>query len=172
LAVFFTADTHFGEHKTFELSRRPFPSLSTMDSFLITNWNNIITNKDTVYHLGDFGDPRILKLLNGQEIVLIPGNHDTKDIINRLQRDPRFRIGKTDEFYKPDHLFKMVHKPGRAKSLKRFYLYGHIHGVQKIKRNGLNVGIDCHNFMPIDFDTVMWWRNITMGESDGLSEVS
>ena len=28
-----------------------------------------------------------------------------------------------------------------------------------IKRFGLNVGIDCHNFKPIDLDTVLFYDN-------------
>ena len=28
-----------------------------------------------------------------------------------------------------------------------------------VKKNGLNVGVDCHNFRPINTDTVMFYRN-------------
>ena len=41
----------------------------------------------------------------------------------------------------------------------RFHLFGHIHERQMIKRFGLNVGIDCHNFKPIDLDTVLFYDN-------------
>lgn len=160
--IYFTSDTHFNRNRPFKLSKRPFPALSIFDTYLITNWNNTITNLDTVYHLGDFGDPRVLKLLNGKEIVLIRGNHDTFDVIKFLEKDSRFRMGKCGEFFKPEKLFRMVHKPSRAKSKNCFYLYGHIHGAEKTRFNGLNVCVDCHDFKPVSFDDVLWWKEQIM----------
>ena len=28
-----------------------------------------------------------------------------------------------------------------------------------VKKRGLNVGVDCHNFTPIDLDTVLFYHN-------------
>ena len=51
----------------------------------------------------------------------------------------------------------LVHEPEKAKNPKLFYLYGHIHQLQMVKRNGLNVGTDCHQFRPIDWETIVFY---------------
>ena len=43
---------------------------------MIDNINAVITPNDTLFHLGDFGDPTILKYLNTKRVVLIVGNYD------------------------------------------------------------------------------------------------
>ncbi|HNA90554.1 MAG TPA: hypothetical protein PK989_14665, partial [Anaerolineales bacterium] len=40
-----------------------------------------------------------------------------------------------------------------------FFLFGHVHQLQMVKRNGLNVGTDCHFFRPIDLQVVLFYRN-------------
>jgi len=50
-----------------------------MDNIIINNWNNVVAHKDTVYHLGDFGDYDVSKLLNGK-IVLLCGNYEMDDL--------------------------------------------------------------------------------------------
>ena len=52
----------------------------------------------------------------------------------------------------------MTHKPEDCNK-DRFNLFGHIHGLQKVKRYGLNVGVDCHYFKPINLEEVLWWKN-------------
>mgnify|MGYP001387686297 CR=1 FL=1 len=53
MTVWFTSDTHFGQQRTLELSRRPFKDVAEMDNTMVKNWNNLVSPKDTVYHLGD-----------------------------------------------------------------------------------------------------------------------
>ena len=38
-------------------------------------------------------------------------------------------------------------------------MFGHIHKLQMVKKNGLNVGVDCHNFKPISLEEVLWYKN-------------
>jgi hypothetical protein len=47
-----------------------------------------------------------------------------------------------------------------------FLLYGHIHRLDMIKRNALNVGVDCHYFKPISIDEVLWHRNAILNHYD------
>lgn len=51
-----------------------------------------------------------------------------------------------------------IHEPIYKKE-SEFTLFGHIHKLQMVKKNGLNVGTDCHNFYPIDLDTVLFYKN-------------
>jgi hypothetical protein len=39
VSVFFTADTHFGDHRTINIARRPFADTAAMDAALIDRWN-------------------------------------------------------------------------------------------------------------------------------------
>lgn len=80
--VFFISDTHFFHQKIleFEKEARPFSSVEEMNEELVARWNNIVTKRDTVWHLGDvcFGhvsNLAIIKRLNGTK-HLIMGNHD------------------------------------------------------------------------------------------------
>ena len=54
IAVWFTADTHFGHGGALGLFRRPFPSVAAMDAALVERWNATVAPADTVWHLGDF----------------------------------------------------------------------------------------------------------------------
>lgn len=56
MKLWFTADTHFSQQRTLELSKRPFDSVAQMDKQIIDNWNSVVSAEDTVYHLGDVGE--------------------------------------------------------------------------------------------------------------------
>jgi len=82
--IFFTSDTHFGHRLMLNAERvraRPWASLEEMNEGLIENWNSTVSERDTVYHLGDFSFLKsgptldVLRRLNGK-IHLIRGNHD------------------------------------------------------------------------------------------------
>lgn len=164
--IFFTADTHFGSVRILELSRRPFKTIAQMDSEIINRWNRVISNDDTVYHLGDFGDPEVLQLLNGH-VIFLPGNYDTMDIICILSD---YHVERPDEKYvsviAPNtdiddngERIRLIHEPDEAVGSDCFYLFGHIHKLQMVKRNGLNVGVDCHDFTPIPIGVVRFYKN-------------
>ena len=161
--IWFTSDTHFGEQRTLELSKRPFATVREMDIAIMSNWNNVVAKNDTVYHLGDFGNFDNAQYLNGN-IILISGNYDDKFTDEEILNSGIKEVIRSDcygviidwvDIY-------MSHYPSLAIEqltyTNSFNLFGHIHKLQMVKRNGLNVGIDCHNFYPIDFETVMFYR--------------
>lgn len=153
---FFTADTHFGDQRTWQLSRRPFSGVPEMDKTIINNWNQVVGPKDIVYHLGDFGTPDIVQYLNG-DITLLPGNYDQPPILHLLSNYCKI-IAPNTVITVGDHAFQLVHEPSSATPSEHFFLFGHIHKLQMVKRNGLNVGVDCHNFAPIALDDVLFYR--------------
>jgi calcineurin-like phosphoesterase family protein len=159
--VFFTADTHFGNVRTLELSKRPFFNTDEMDFLIISNWNKVITDNDIVYHLGDFGNTDLIKFLKGKLIFILPGNYDTQPVLDQLKKDNRVYILPTvSSFtYQDTETLGLVHEPTLATNKKLFWLFGHIHGLQTVKLNGLNVGVDCHHFKPLDLDTVLFYKN-------------
>lgn len=158
-AIFFTSDTHFDHIRTLTLFRRPMATTSEMNWTMISRWNAVVGFNDEVYHLGDFGSPEYIKHLQGKKIYILPGNYDTEAIVSELKRDSRVEI------ISPNHIvglggekIGLVHAPEDAADPSLFYLFGHIHQLQIIKKNGLNVGSDCHNFTPIDTKAVLFYR--------------
>ena len=75
-------------------------------------------------------------------------------------------IGGTSYCLDKNNMIYMAHEPSKLpktftdnKKWNEVHLFGHIHEKQMIKRFGLNVWIDCHNFKPIDLDTVLFYDN-------------
>lgn len=48
------ADTHFGHAKILDYEARPWGNISDHDEALVENWNSVVSEGDTVWHLGDF----------------------------------------------------------------------------------------------------------------------
>ena len=78
--VFFTADLHIGHKKVSQL--RGFKTPEEHDAHIVSVWNSTVTNRDTVYVLGDIALSNydhaldlIENQLNGTK-HLISGNHD------------------------------------------------------------------------------------------------
>jgi calcineurin-like phosphoesterase family protein len=166
-STWFTADTHFGHIRTLELSKRPFISLLDMDCGMVYNWNKVIHDNDIVYHLGDFGNPLWLQQLKAKKIYFLPGNYDTPEIISELLKDSRVTIIPNNTLIKiNDYDFNLIHEPEKFNNENNFNLFGHIHKLQMVKRNGLNVGVDCHNFAPINEETILFYYNAIMNHYD------
>lgn len=80
MALFFTADTHFGDHRTINIHRRPFANAAAMDDALVSAWNAAVGPGDEVWHLGDVARraadvEALLARLHGTK-HLIRGNND------------------------------------------------------------------------------------------------
>jgi len=68
-----------------------------------------------------------------------------------------------EELLKTDELkaflgYNCTHRPEDCDKSK-FNLFGHVHGLCKIKKYGLNVGTDCHNFKPVGLTDVEFFRD-------------
>lgn len=165
MADFFTADTHYSSERTLQLSRRPFATVSEMDEAMILRTNAQCRFDDTMYHVGDFGNYRVVSRLV-PKVILICGNYEYDDINKHHSGDfTEFRRRLLRLGFKDVILNNMVvndmwlnHFPNQRVE-SRFNLFGHIHRLQMVKRNGLNVGVDCHDYCPIDMHTVNFYRN-------------
>lgn len=158
---FFTADTHFSQLRTMQLSQRPFINIDEMDYQLISNWNKTVSPNDVVYHLGDFGNPTIISFLSFKKMTLITGNYETEQTIADLLKDKRVELCTHPEYINPNNgeRYVMMHEPNSHTIESNFYLFGHIHNLQMVKNNGFNVGTDLHNFTPVSLDTVTFRKN-------------
>ena len=191
MKIFFTADTHFGSERHLELSKRPFKDVNEMDRTMIRRWHRVVGKNDIVYHLGDFGDAETVLQLNGK-IFMVMGNYETgkkgSECVRKLRPYVGFMPSKaiikvplTPPTYKEDDdgevvmigklpetvNVQLVHEPSKAENLAdSFILFGHIHKLQMVKRNGLNVGVDCHNYTPVELGDVLFWRNAILNHYD------
>lgn len=173
----FTSDTHFGQQRTLELSRRPFPDVLSMDLTLISNWNKRVTMQDEVIHAGDFADPAtieerlpaLLSVLNFKTLVWVLGNYDRKpDVFKKIYpivkasgRDIRLKLNDY-KFSTDNHSYVVVHEPNDfpiEASPDDIVLFGHIHGRSFAKKNGFDLATDYHHYSPISLADVEWFAN-------------
>lgn len=162
--TWFTSDTHFGSSRALTLSCRPFKSTEEMDWTMIQRWNDRVKPGDKVYHLGDFGELWPLQYLNG-DITLILGNYERKLVdgeLTKLLTHPKLKVESSDMV---DEFF-LAHEPTTGLKMmkteecqEKWLLFGHIHGRQKIKKFGIDVGVDGNNFAPISIDEVRFYTN-------------
>lgn len=162
--TYITSDIHFFHRNILKLEAisRPMETIEEMNEVIIFNWNNKISKNDLVYILGDvsFGKRgntvEILERLNGEKI-LIEGNHDKELLRHKEFRNCFKEIYKLLEikFNKQD--YTLCHYPMMAwnkSHINSFQLFGHLHSVWKGNNQQLNVGMDCHNLTPINFDDI------------------
>ena len=173
--MFFTSDTHFGQQRTLELSRRPFIDINEMDFTLISNWNKNVTMNDIVIHAGDFIDPSkitsqlksILSILNFKELHWVLGNYDRahieniKNIVSAINRPIHIHLDNF-KFTDVSTSYVVVHEPNDFEidaTNDDIILFGHIHGRSFAKRNGFDIGCDYHGYSPISLEQVKWFTN-------------
>ena len=176
--IFFTSDTHFGHSKIIDYCKRPFSSIEEHDKTLIQNWNNVVGQDDTVFHLGDFayGNSKfisnIIKQLNGN-IILIKGNHDLRNMNPTLYNmfsdtvyQARILIDKQTVYL--NHFPFLCFEHGDINLYKDNYsiqLFGHVHSGPLTSSEDVNrlnilfptqydVGVDNNNYTPISWTDV------------------
>lgn len=161
---FITSDLHFGHRdivgkESFCPTRAHFDSVEEMNNYLIETHNSIVSDEDTLYHLGDFSinlkSKEVYSLLckmNGQ-IHFLKGNHDSQRILKFLDNNnfkledgrDKFvtyeigtRIKRNGIVYYLSHFPMIV---GRKSKVLRS-ICGHIHDEFADGPNIINVGID------------------------------
>ena len=167
MAIFFTADAHFGHANIIKHCNRPFASVEEMDETLIANWNAKVGRQDSVYILGDLifkaaKEPEeYLKRLNGNK-YLIKGNHDNS-WVSKVDLE-KFFAAVWQMGYTKDSGVEMVmcHYPMTDWPKKHhgtYMIHGHIHNNTDLdswsflKNNDhiLNAGVDVCGFCPVTF---------------------
>ncbi|MDD5164256.1 MAG: phosphoesterase [Patescibacteria group bacterium] len=162
--IYFTADTHFGHTNIIKYCNRPFKSVDEMNESLIEEWNKVVGEDDTIYHLGDFSwddielVKSILKRLNGKKFFCF-GSHDKhmSQLSGYFKEMKESFLIKTeeDQFIFLNHY---IHKEWHLSHYGAWHLFGHSHGRMDdyAKEEGklLDVGVDSHNFKPWSLDEV------------------
>ena len=156
--IYFLADTHFGEERIMRYENRPFENVRKMDEEMISRWNSVVDNSDTVYLLGDFGaegyEKDILSKLNGKKI-LVKGNHDTKS--NEEYRS----FGFSEVYDCPiiiDGFWILSHDALYVnENMPYANLFGHVHNSPIIKdysKQYYCVSVERIDYTPISFERI------------------
>ncbi len=161
MALFFTADTHFGDAPRIRVDHRPFKSIAEHDAALIERWNEVVGPRDEIYHLGDFTaieDAKrvsaLLATLNGRKHLIIGNNDSPATTENKgwasvgyyaeLKVDGRLLI-------LCHYPFRTWHKMGRG----AIDLHGHSHGRLKEATRQYDVGVDVFDYRPVTLATIL-----------------
>ncbi|WP_267396689.1 metallophosphoesterase family protein [Sphingomonas sp. GC_Shp_1] len=158
MTVLFTADTHFGDHRTINISRRPFANTAEMDEALVARWNAVVGVDDIVWHLGDVarrpGDvAALLARLNGTK-HLVRGNNDPDAT---LAAEGWASVGDYVELDLDGRRLVLCHYPFRSWNGQHrgaINLHGHSHGRLKPMPRQFDVGVDNHGFTPVTLDAL------------------
>ena len=159
MTLFFTADTHFGDHRTINIQCRPFADVAAMDDAIVTSWNEVVRPEDEVWHLGDVarrsGDvAALLERLNGIK-HLVRGNNDgpgTGDAAGWAS------VQDYAELTQDGVLLVLCHYPFRswnAQHRRSINLHGHSHGKLKPMPRQFDVGVDAQSFRPTTLATLL-----------------
>ena len=159
MAVFFTSDTHLGDHRTLNIHKRPFGSAAEMDEALIAFWNEAVGEQDEVWHLGDFARkladvPALLGRLNGRKHLLIGNNDDAA--IARVSGWESVR--DYHEMEEGGRRLILCHYPFRSwngQARGAINLHGHSHGRLKPMPRQFDVGVDARGFRPVTLDRLL-----------------
>jgi calcineurin-like phosphoesterase family protein len=153
MTVFFTADTHFGDHRTINIQRRQFADVAAMDAAIVAGWNAVVGPSDIVWHLGDVarkGDAvgGLLARLNGTK-HLLRGNNDPDATAAAAGWAS---VGDYAELELDGRRLVMGHYPFRAwngQGRGAINLHGHSHGRLKPMLRQYDVGVDVHDYRPV-----------------------
>jgi calcineurin-like phosphoesterase family protein len=158
MAVFFTSDTHFGDHRVLNLYPRPFAGVAEMDAGLIARWNAAVGPDDEVWCVGDFARTAaraeaVLAQVNGRKHLVL-GNNDpdparvtgwaSVQAYAELEVDGRFLV--------------LCHYPFRSwnrQAKGAINLHGHRHGrLARIPRQ-YDVGVDVWDYRPVTLGEIL-----------------
>ncbi len=180
--IFFTSDLHFGHRNIISFAKRPFSNTKEMDKALIDNWNNVVSNNDKVFILGDMfwfngrhDAKKICSQLKG-DIYLIPGNHDNINtfelcdnivILNDIVKIEWITGSYGNEYIK--YITVLSHYPlmcyNSSEKDNCYQFFGHIHSKDKLiefgrelpifKGHQMDVGCDRWDYKPVELETLI-----------------
>lgn len=159
MKTWFISDTHFGHANIIKLANRPFANVTEMDETIIARWNEVVSDGDIVYHLGDFSwgshRPTLLRYferLKGEK-HLIRGNHDHSACASLPWASCRDMLGLTADngFWILCH-YPLREWPGFFRGA--FHLYGHVHGTLLPYGRSLDMSVECHDYRPVALETL------------------
>lgn len=161
MKIYLTGDLHFNHKRILNTmqTRMHFLDMNEMNNYLINSINSVVTDRDSLYILGDVGlyiykdDLRdIIMNLNGQ-IRLVMGNHDMINSFRELESErltlpngrPKLVVyGVGAQISYKGIIYLLTHYPmdllGAGSRFRNFC--AHLHEKKAPFRYCMNVGID------------------------------
>ena len=165
--IFYTSDLHLGHANVIRFDKRPFADVEEMDQYIITRWNDRVSEDDTVYILGDIchrnsrDSSWYLKQLKGHKILIL-GNHDNPILKNKSACSCFDKVDKMMQVVDEKRQITLCHYPiveWNAYFHGSWHIYGHIHNkkedtfkIMSQKEHALNAGCMINNYVPVTFD--------------------
>lgn len=155
--VYFISDLHFGHKRIVEFSgtaRGNVTSIEEHDTWIINQWNSVVTKNDLVYVLGDvcFDKTKLplLKKLKGTKHLIL-GNHD------------EFSLTEYSKYFNKVHGFMkyrgkawLSHSPIHPNELRgKINIHGHVHHKTIPDKNYVNVSVEVLNGIPISWEDII-----------------
>ena len=163
--IFFHADWHFAHKNILTLCNRRFSSIEKHDEYLIKCINEVVTNSDRLYVLGDLGFHKdinglrnVLKRINGQKHIIL-GNHDhLADLVQLKRENIICDVKEFKTVRKGNKSIVCCHYP--LKEWDGYYrgyysAHGHTHATLPQYDKCLDVGVDSIGYYPIEFDELI-----------------
>ena len=184
MAEFITSDLHLSHNNIWkpDYASRPVSSTEEMNEMLISNWNEVVSQNDTVYVLGDVCMGKIAEslplcdLLQGHK-VLVFGNHDR---MFRPKNDNQFHKWMTEYSqyfesitnemvwndrllfnhfpYTGDHTPEVRYLEERPVNQGLWLCHGHTHQKEFVSGpRQIHIGVDASiaDYAPIPMDLVI-----------------
>ena len=181
MSIFVTSDLHLSHVQEFVWQARGFTSSDHMNEEIVKRWNEVVTEDDEVWVLGDLmmndneKGAAALKQLKGK-IHVVAGNHDT-DARIAIYKELGYDVQFAARIKYKKKLFMLSHYPvltgnGEDKCwLATWNLYGHTHQEENFSdtvKFGYHVGMDSHDCRPVKLDDIIeeigaHWKNLEIG---------
>jgi calcineurin-like phosphoesterase family protein len=183
---YYISDLHLGHANIIKYCSRPFVSVEEMNETLIKNWQSVVTEKDTVYIIGDLifrsgeAPESYLRKLPGKKI-LVKGNHDDSwlkkpGIANFFEEICDIKVIK-DRVNDTSVKLTLSHFPlveWHSSQHGGICLYGHVHNsmleptfsILQSLPNSYNVGADILGFTPQPLSEVIRRSNAFYGRGN------
>ncbi|WP_367180887.1 metallophosphoesterase [uncultured Roseobacter sp.] len=153
MAIWYTADTHFGYENVPRFCQRPFSSVAQMGDELLENMWKVVGPEDQLWILGDFAfGPRakdrgfvngVFDKLPGAEKHLVIGNHDSEVTLqlpwNSIGHFAEVRDGPQNQLNTLCYYPMITWNHACCGALQFFC---HVRENWQGSRNSVNVGVD------------------------------
>ena len=139
-----------------------------MNECMMDKWNECVSPRDKVYHLGDFALTKdynrlveIRRSLKGN-LFLLRGNHDNLGLLRKGIGSQLFgypSIRESDKIKYGEHVIVMSHFPmyiWDCSHYGSYHCYGHVHNQVKFEHGkSMNVGVDVNDFAPVHIEDII-----------------
>lgn len=176
MAMFFIGDLHFGAEKMLK-DRKSFSTVEEMDSTMIANWNDTISDNDEVYIVGDIAGSYTKNVadyiyqLHGKKHLIL-GNHDEEWISvvgPKFMNDNFCSVSRFSFLTIDGYTYTLCHYPmlewwESHRSERSFMIHGHIHTrkerrsyqiIKSMPNTILNCCPDINEFRPVTINELI-----------------